>query len=121
MTTKRKGETSYKETAFGIVSRSQLIPMEIEGRKRAWDFVLKQNKKGKISITGASLQKIHTIGFGWIFPDMGGKYRTIEVTVSKHKPPRAYQVPQLMKDFIEDFLSAYPPRRASRRQGIVNS
>jgi hypothetical protein len=38
---KRIGETSYKETAFGIIPRSQLIPLEIEGIKRAWDFVAK--------------------------------------------------------------------------------
>lgn len=39
---KRKGETSYKETAFGIIPRSKLIPLEIEGIKRAWDFILKK-------------------------------------------------------------------------------
>lgn len=33
---------------------------------------------------------------------MAGKFRTIEVTVSKHKPPRSFQVPQMMKDFTED-------------------
>ena len=30
---KRPGETSYKETAFGIIPRSKLIPLEIEGIK----------------------------------------------------------------------------------------
>jgi len=102
MITKRKGETSYRETAFGIIPRSKLVPLEIEGTKRAWDFVLRQRKKGKIPITAAFLQKAHHVGFGWIFPEMGGKFRTIEVTVSKHIPPRAYHVPQLMKDFAED-------------------
>ncbi|MEK9159321.1 MAG: Fic family protein [Patescibacteria group bacterium] len=99
---KRTGETAYKETAFGILPRSKLIPLEIEGIKRAWDFVLEQELKGKILITPSSLQKIHAVGFGWIFPEMGGKFRTTEVTVSKHKPPRFFQVPQLMEDFTED-------------------
>jgi hypothetical protein len=27
---KKIGETSYKETTFGIISRSKLIPLEIE-------------------------------------------------------------------------------------------
>lgn len=98
----RKGETSYKETAFGIIPRSKLIPLEIEGIKRAWDFILKQQTKSKISITPSSLQKIHKVGFGWIFPGIGGKFRTVEVTVSKHNPPRFFQVPQMMKDFTED-------------------
>jgi hypothetical protein len=35
---RRQGETSYKDTAFGIISHSKLIPLEIEGIKRAWDF-----------------------------------------------------------------------------------
>src|SRR3989339_537904 len=99
---KRQGETSYKETAFGIIPRSKLIPLEIEGIKRAWDFVLQQHSKGKISITPTTLQKIHTIGFTWIFPKMGGKFRTINVTVSKHTPPKYYEVPALMKNFCDD-------------------
>ncbi|QQR55307.1 Fic family protein [Candidatus Peregrinibacteria bacterium] len=33
---------------------------------------------------------------------MAGKFRTIEVTVSKHNPPRFFQVPQMMEDFSED-------------------
>ena len=99
---KRVGETTYKETAFGIIPRSELIPLEIEGIKRAWDFVLKQQESGKISITVLALQKIHEIGFGWIFPEMGGRFRTIEVTVSKYQPPRSFQIPQLMEDFVKD-------------------
>lgn len=103
MNLKSKGETSYKETSFGIISRSELIPLEIEGIKRTWDFILEQHFKGHIPITIAFLQKVHDIGFGWIIPEIGGKFRTVEVSVSKHKPPLFYQVPQLMNDFIEDF------------------
>jgi len=102
MTTKRQGETSYKETAFGIISRSELIPLEIEGIKKAWDFALETRAEKAIPITIAFLQKIHKIGFGWIFPTMAGKFRHIEVMVSNHKPPRAYFVPQMMKNFCDD-------------------
>ena len=45
MTPKRRGETNYKQTAFGIIPRSKLIPLEIEGIKRAWDFVLQKHNK----------------------------------------------------------------------------
>jgi len=99
---KREGETSYKETAFGIIPRSKLIPLEIEGIKKAWDFVLQKNEKGKLPLTPEFLRQIHKIGFGWIFPKLGGKYRTIEVTVSKHVPPKFYLVPQLMIEFCKD-------------------
>ncbi|KKR15424.1 MAG: hypothetical protein UT42_C0002G0005 [Candidatus Falkowbacteria bacterium GW2011_GWA2_39_24] len=80
---KRIGETSYKETAFGILSRSKLIPLEIEGIKRAWDFVIGRSEKGRINITADFIKKLHDVGFKWIFPESGGKFRKIEVTVSK--------------------------------------
>jgi hypothetical protein len=41
---RRKGETTYKETAFGIIPRSKLIRLEIEGIDRAWNFVLKRTQ-----------------------------------------------------------------------------
>lgn len=99
---KRKGETSYKETAFGIISRSKLIPLEIEGIKRAWVFVLRKNEKGKLPLTPEFINQLHKVGFGWIFPNLGGKYRNIEVTVSKHIPPKFFLVPQLMVEFTDD-------------------
>lgn len=99
---KRKGETSYKETAFGIIPRSKLILLEIEGIKKAWNFVLRKNEKGKLPLTSEFIKQIHKVGFGWIFPKMGGKYRTIEVKVSKHIPPKFYLVPQLMVGFTKD-------------------
>lgn len=102
MTKKRIGETSYHETVFGIIPRSQLIPLEIEGIKRAWDFVAKTKNHGRIPLTTAFLKKVHKIGFGWIFPEFGGKFRTIEVKVSKHAPPKSYLVPQLMEDLTRD-------------------
>lgn len=119
MITKRKGETSFKQTAFGIIGRSKLIPLEIEGIKKVWDFLLKEKKKGSIPITPAYFQKVHKIGFGWIFPEMGGKFRKIEVTVSKHKPPRAHLVSQLMQDFTEDLKIRFKHLPSLDRQNFL--
>lgn len=102
MTVKRKGETSYKETSFGIIPRSKLIPLEIEGTKRAWDFILLKNKKGAIPISASFIKNLHKIAFGWIFPKMGGSFRKTEVEVSAHKPPKFYLVPQLTEDMCRD-------------------
>lgn len=99
---KHKGETSYRETVFGIIPRSKLIPLEVEGIKKAWDFVLEKSEKEKLPLTSDFLKETHKIGFGWIFPKMGGKFRTIEITVSNHTPPKPYLIPQLMKDFTKD-------------------
>jgi len=99
---KRIGETSYKETAFGIIPRSKLIPLEIEGIKKAWDFVLKKSAKNKLSLTTSFIKEIHQVGFGWIFPELGGRFRKIDVTVSKYIPPKFYLVPQEMDNFTKD-------------------
>ncbi len=102
MSNRKQGETSYKETAFGIIPRSKLIPLEIEGIKRAWDFVLSERKKNVIIINSEFIKKIHFIGFSWIFPKMAGKFRTVEVTVSNHIPPKFYLIPELMLNFCKD-------------------
>ncbi|MEK7620594.1 MAG: Fic family protein [Patescibacteria group bacterium] len=98
---KRPGETSYKETAFGVIPRSALIRLEVEGIARAWTYVLKMTKPGT-RITPEHLQHLHRIGFGWIFPDTAGRFRRVEVEVSAHQPPAFYRVPQQMVDFCED-------------------
>ena len=96
------GETSYKQTAFGIIPRSKLIPLEIEGIKKAWDFVINKIHDKNAKITVNFIKETHRIGFGWIFPKHGGKFRTIDVNVSKHTPPRYYLIPQMMEDFVKD-------------------
>lgn len=99
---KKIGETSYKDTALGILPRSQLILLEVEGTKRAWDFVLENFRKKKSKFDLSLIISTHKVGFGWIFPETGGKFRKIEVMVSKHTPPKFYLVPQLMNDFVSD-------------------
>ena len=96
------GETSYKETAFGIIPRSKLIPLEIEGVKKAWDFIVSKSKRNEVRLTPSFFKQIHRKGFGRIFPKMGGCFRTIEVRVSDHRPPESYRVPAMILDFTKD-------------------
>ena len=100
--TKKQGETSFQETTFGIIPRSKLILLEIEGIKRAWDFVLNQRRKTKISITPEFIKKLHEVGFSWIFSETSGKFRKIEVTVSDHLPPKYYLLPQFVDNYCQD-------------------
>ena len=105
--TKRLGETSYRETSFGIIPRSKLISLEIEGIKKAWDFIIQKQKKDKITITPNFIKKIHEIGFAWIFPKTGGKFRKIEVIVSEHEPPKFYLLSGLMVGYCEDIKERF--------------
>ncbi len=91
-----------KKLLFGIIPHSKLIPLEIEGIKKAWGFVLKKSEKGKIAITPDFIKKLHQIRFAWIFPETNDKFRKIEVNVSKHTPPKFYLIPQLMEDYCQD-------------------
>ncbi|MDD5750323.1 MAG: Fic family protein [Candidatus Pacebacteria bacterium] len=63
---------------------------------------MRERKRGKISLTPSSIQKIHKIGFGWIFPKTGGKFRQVDVVVSGHTPSKYYLVPELMTNFCKD-------------------
>lgn len=101
--TKPKGATSYKETKFGIIPRSKLLPMEIEGTKKGLDYIFRLVSKDKsIEITPELICQLHQKAFGWIFPKWAGKYRKIQVTVSGNEAPSFYLVPEMMMNLCED-------------------
>ena len=103
--TKPKGATTYKykETKFGILSRSRLLKLEIEGTKKGLDFIFRLVSKDKsIEITPELICQLHQKAFGWIFPKWAGKYRKIQVTVSGMEAPSFYLVPEMIRNLCED-------------------
>lgn len=102
-TTKPKGSTSYKETAFGIISRSELLQLEIEGTKKGLEYLYGLIKQEKIvAITPRLICTLHGVSFGWIFPTWAGKFRTIQVTFSGKEAIPYYQLPELVTNFCKD-------------------
>lgn len=99
--TKPKGATSFKETAFGILPRSKVIPLEAEGIKKALQYIIRLSEK-KAKITPNLIQDIHKEAFGFIFPDWAGKFRTVDVTVGEHEPPHYSQITVLVKNLCDD-------------------
>lgn len=99
--TKPKGATSYKETSFGILPRSKVVQLEQKGVAKVLKYILKLSSK-KAEITPKLICDIHKTGFGFIFPDWAGKFRTIDVTVGDFEPPHYSQVPELVKNLCED-------------------
>lgn len=109
--TKPKSATSYKETAFGILPRSKVVELEKKGVKKALQYVYVLSKQ-KAIITPELIREIHRKGFGFIFPDWAGKFRTIDVRVGEYEPPHYSQVPVLVKalcDDLEERLKHMPP------------
>lgn len=101
--TKLSGATSYKQTSFGIIPRSKLLPLEIKGVKKGLEFVYKLVKITKnTEITSQLIRELHTVSFGWIFPNWAGKFRKIQVTYSSKEAPSYYQVPELVKNLCAD-------------------
>ncbi|MBU3979180.1 Fic family protein [Patescibacteria group bacterium] len=113
--TKPKGATSYKDTAFGIISRSKLLKFEIEGIKKGLEYISSIVGKDKYtSITPELIRKLHEVSFGWIFPQWAGKYRKIQVTFSDKEAPQYFQVPELMANLCKDLIERlkYLPSKA---------
>lgn len=101
--TRPKGATSYRETAFGIIPRSKLITLELEGTKKGLEYLhhlIQENKN--VPVTPDLILKLHAISFGWIFPQWAGKYRIIQVAFSGKEAPPHYQVPELITNYCND-------------------
>lgn len=101
--TKPQGATSYKETAFGIIPRSKLLQLEIEGIKKGLEYIDRVVSKDKnVTITSAFICKLHDTSFGWIFLDWAGKYRKIQVTFSDKEAPPYFKVSELITNLNDD-------------------
>lgn len=99
--TKPKGATSYRDTAFGILPRSKVVLFEQEGVKKALDLIIKLSQK-KAKITPELILEVHRVGFGFIFPDWAGKFRNVDVTVGEFEPPHHSRIRELIKNLCDD-------------------
>lgn len=101
--TKPQGATSYQDTAFGIIPRSELLKLEIEGTKKGLEYIKDISVKDKnVSITPELICKLHEVSFAWIFPNWAGKYRKIQVTFSDKEAPQYFQVPEIITNLCKD-------------------
>ena len=98
-----RGETSYKDTKFGVLPRSKIVELEVKGVIRGLKYINELFKKKKtISISSQLICKLHKISFGWIFPNWNGKFRKIQVEYSGKEAPSYYKVPVLIINLCED-------------------
>lgn len=103
VSTKPKGATSYKETAFGIIPRSKLLQLELEGTKKGLELIYQLiSKSQKVEVTPDLILKIHKESFGWIFPTWAGKYRTVRVEFSGKETVLPNQISELMVNLCAD-------------------
>ena len=101
--TRPKSATSYKDTAFGIIPRSEVVVLEREGVRRAVRYIVKLSEE-KTHITPKLIHDVHRVGFGFIFPDWAGRSRTIDVTVGDYEPPHYSRIPELVSNLCDDLF-----------------
>lgn len=106
----RKDETSYKQTKYGILSRSKVLKLEVLGTKKGLIFLNSLVKKN-IPITSDLIKEVHKRSFSEILMDKAGKFRTIQVVYSGKEAPHFSKVPEMVKilsDDIEYAISNLP-------------
>lgn len=112
--TKPRGATAYRQTAFGIIPRSKILKLEIEGTREGLEYLYDLAKKNKdVQITSSLICKLHEVSFGWIFPQWAGKYRIIQVTFSGKEAPSYFQIPEFVLNLcrdLEERLKHLPPK-----------
>lgn len=99
--TKPRSATKYLDSVFGIFPRSKVIPLERKGVKKALEYIIKLSQH-RSHITSQVIRDVHKEGFGFIFPDWAGKYRTIDVTVGEYEPPHYSRIPELTQNLCDD-------------------
>ena len=101
--TKPEGATSYRETAFGIISRPKLLKLELEGTKKGLHLIHKLiSENQELDITPNLILEIHKESFGWIFPDWAGKYRSAHVEFSGKEAVAPHRIPELIINLCRD-------------------
>jgi len=94
-------DTSYKETKFGILPRSMVIPLEIKGVKIGMTK-LAQLAHDRAKLDLRLIKLIHKISFEKILIEKAGVFRNVQVVYSGKEAPQFTQVPILMQDLCDD-------------------
>lgn len=98
---KISSETSWKETKFGILPRSKVIQLEIQGTQKGL-LLLQQIAKNKEPLSIEFIQKIHIECFGDILQNFAGTFRIIQVEYSGKEAPHFSKVHEMMQNLVSD-------------------
>ncbi len=76
---------------------------EATGHAKAYDYMISVARGDNFEITEEVILKLHKLFYSGIDDEYAGKYRDIQVfiTGTEYIPPKAENVPKLMKEFIQ--------------------
>lgn len=105
-------KTSWKETKFGILPRSKVIELEIQGTKKGLVSLQQIAVNGK-PLSIALIKKIHQECFGDILQDRAGVFRTTQVEYSGKETPHFSKIHEMMQNLVNDIeheIKQLPPK-----------
>lgn len=98
---KISGETSWKETGFGILPRSKVIQLEAQGTKKGL-LLLNQIAQKQNPLSIELIKRIHKVSFEDILQTHAGVFRTVQVEYSGKETPHFFKVHEMMQNLIDD-------------------
>ena len=102
---KISSETSWKETKFGILPRSKVIQLEIQGTQKG--LLLLQNiSKDQKLLSIELFKRVHKECFSDILQNQAGIFRTIQVEYSEKEAPHFSKVHEMMQNLVDDIEHA---------------
>jgi CRISPR-associated endonuclease/helicase Cas3 len=104
--------TRFVETTCGILSYAELAPLLAE-RVQAVLSDLVAGRYAERPLDEDLLLELHARIAGDLVPEWAGRWRLIEVSVGRLRPPLPHLVPQRMRDFCLDAQARWPAASAS--------
>ncbi|WP_266206380.1 Fic/DOC family protein [Pontibacter kalidii] len=91
--------TAADDNLLGIADKAQLNELEAKGVLRAEEYML--DLDFPVEITTSLILDIHRTAFGEVY-EWAGKWRNKDLQVGSYTPPRFFDIPRLMSEFIYD-------------------
>lgn len=102
---KISSETSWKETKFGILPRSKVLQLEIQGTQKGL-LLLQQISKSKEPLSIELIKNIHRHSFRDILQNLAGTFRTIQIEYSGKEAPHFSKIYEMMQNLVSDIEHA---------------
>lgn len=103
--------TRHLDTALGVLSYAQLAP-HLALRVEALQHAIAEGELDGRGLAEDLFLELHRRICGDLTPAFAGRWRSTDVVVGSHEPPRAFQVAQQMREYVQDLaarLNHLPP------------
>ncbi|GAB3832963.1 hypothetical protein GCM10028895_51390 [Pontibacter rugosus] len=98
--------TAADDNLLGIGDKARLNELEAKGVLKAEEFIL--DLDFPVEVSTSLLLEIHKIAFGEIY-EWAGTWRKKDLQVGTYAPPKFYDVPRLMAEFIYEMNKYWLP------------